>query len=329
MKSKISLCMIVRDEEAFLDKCLQSVVGVVDETVVVDTGSTDSSAEIAKRHGARVLSHPWQNDFAEARNFALDAASGDWILVLDADEELPEESRARMKDIVDTTKADGVEMTVRGLMPETDVLKYEDSRIVRLFRNKKDYRYVLPVLEQIRPSIEKNHGVIISSDLIIVNRGYSYEIVQGGAKRGQRILEILSAALSASPANPYLRCQLGLTMMSAGQRDEAYTRLKSVLELDYEQMGPALLDRLFMKMSQIALDRNENEEAVWYAGKSLEYNPDNGISMYVAAIGLLSLNRISEGYEQLLKIKRKKDSSLRLDLQLDHLIKACKELLKI
>src|SRR4051812_2485063 len=86
--STVSLCMIVRDEAARLGRCLASALPWVGEAVVVDTGSTDGTVEIARRAGARVLSFAWCDDFARARNHALDAATRPWALVLDADEVL-------------------------------------------------------------------------------------------------------------------------------------------------------------------------------------------------------------------------------------------------
>ena len=96
----LSLCMIVKDEEEFLPKCLESVKDVVDEMVVVDTGSTDRTVEIARAYGAKVYHHPWQDSFSEARNYGLQFATGDWILQLDADEELAREDAPILKEIL-------------------------------------------------------------------------------------------------------------------------------------------------------------------------------------------------------------------------------------
>jgi glycosyltransferase involved in cell wall biosynthesis len=329
MQHGISLCMIVRDEEAVLGRCLESAKGVADEIVIVDTGSTDSSAQIGERYGAKVLAESWANDFSKARNAAIDAASGEWILVLDADEELPAESRKKIRDVTSGPTADGVELTVRSSMPETDILKFEDTKIIRLFRNRKDFRYIMPVHEQIRSSIEKSGGVIIPSDILIFHHGYSQGFVQGKQSRWKRNLEILNNAVSSSPGDPYLHYQLGVTLMSSGRTDDAYGEFKTVLDLDHEKMGGPVLERFYMKASQLALEKNRHDEAIRFARKSLDYNPRNSISMYVVAISLLSSGKIAEGYEQLLKIKEMKDESLRLDLQLEHLLKACKELLKI
>ena len=87
-RPRLSLCMIVRNEEEMLPPCLESVRGVVDEIVIVDTGSSDATRELARRAGARVLERPWDDDFAAPRNLALRHATGDWVLQLDADERL-------------------------------------------------------------------------------------------------------------------------------------------------------------------------------------------------------------------------------------------------
>ena len=80
---QLSLCLIARDEADFLDRCLASVQGLVDEVVVVDTGSRDGTKTVARRHGARLFSHTWTGDFSEARNAAIESARGQSILVLD------------------------------------------------------------------------------------------------------------------------------------------------------------------------------------------------------------------------------------------------------
>ena len=80
--------MIVRNEETHLESCLASIVGQVDQIVVVDTGSTDKTLEIAWKYGALIVQRPWSEDFAVARNCALDHANSDWILYIDADSKI-------------------------------------------------------------------------------------------------------------------------------------------------------------------------------------------------------------------------------------------------
>ncbi len=329
MESNVTLCMIVRNEEEFLGRCLRSVEGVVDEIVLVDTGSTDATPEIARRNGAKVISREWKNDFSEARNVALESASCSWILVLDADEELDVETRKKLRDVLASSSAEGIEITVRSLMPETDILKYEDTKIVRLFRNNRLYRYKSPIHEQIRSSIENAGGAIAPSDLVITHYGYMNKSAAGKEDRRERNLRILRGAAGHSQDDPYFHYQIGVTLMSMGRKDEAYEELKKVLDLDQTGMGPAVLDRFYMKVSQLALEKDENASAVQYASTSLEYNSTNIISMYVKALGLLAMNKIGDGYRELLRIRQTPASSFQLDIQLDHLIKACKQLLGI
>ena len=97
----ISLCMIVRDEARDLARCLASVAQGVDEMVVFDTGSRDATVRIAAAHGARVVQGAWNHDFARARNVALAHATGDWVLILDADEELDGADTHRLRAVVE------------------------------------------------------------------------------------------------------------------------------------------------------------------------------------------------------------------------------------
>ena len=85
---KLSACMIVKNEEHFLPQALESIQPLVDEIIVVDTGSTDKTVQIAEMFGAKVYIHPWQNDFSLHRNQSIGYATGDWVLIIDADEKI-------------------------------------------------------------------------------------------------------------------------------------------------------------------------------------------------------------------------------------------------
>src|SRR3990167_6711291 len=97
----ISLCMIVKNEERYLDQCLNSVKDLADEIIIVDTGSTDRTKEIAKKFNAKIFDFKWTDDFSAARNESIKHATKDWILVLDADEVLDEEGKKMIREIVD------------------------------------------------------------------------------------------------------------------------------------------------------------------------------------------------------------------------------------
>ncbi|MDP4099119.1 glycosyltransferase family 2 protein [Paenibacillus sp. P96] len=99
-KPSISLCMMVRNEEEVLPRCLRSVMHVADEIIVVDTGSADGTVAVAKSLGAKVIQMPWKDNFAAARNRGLEEATGDWIIWLDADEVLDRGEADQLKELL-------------------------------------------------------------------------------------------------------------------------------------------------------------------------------------------------------------------------------------
>jgi len=154
---KLSLCMIVRNEERWLKDCLESVKKFVDELIIVDTGSTDSTVQIAQRFGAKVFDHLWNGDFSEARNQSLSYATGDWILVLDADEKLARRDAERIRHLVADTHVDGFLLTQRSYLWNARVVSsiptpqdYDEGSeythcldvwALRLFRNRPEIRF--------------------------------------------------------------------------------------------------------------------------------------------------------------------------------------------
>jgi hypothetical protein len=167
----LSLCMIVKNEQANLVRCLSSVKDVVDEMIVVDTGSTDRTKEIAAALGARVFDAPWNDDFAEARNISLSKATGDWILVLDADETLSTRDHERLRPLIRKSQKGigGYNLTTRNYVTEPNTAgwtanngTYETeeegtgwypSIKVRLFRNDIRIRFSGAVHELVEQSM--------------------------------------------------------------------------------------------------------------------------------------------------------------------------------
>ncbi|MFV1998430.1 MAG: glycosyltransferase family 2 protein, partial [Acidiferrobacterales bacterium] len=188
--ARLSLCMIARDEAVFLGRCIDSVKAIVDEVIVVDTGSVDATKDIAARSGAKVFDLEWADDFSVARNHALDQATGDWVLVLDADETISESDHGRLMSLASENKADAYSLVQRTYGNKLKHAEYVSrgadvyaesqayagwipSRLVRLFRNDKNYRFRYRIHEVIEPSIEERGGVVCASEIPIHH--FTYE----------------------------------------------------------------------------------------------------------------------------------------------------------
>ncbi|SFB76634.1 tetratricopeptide repeat-containing glycosyltransferase family 2 protein [Butyrivibrio sp. YAB3001] len=164
----ISLCMIVKNEESCIGKCLDSLKGIVDEMIVVDTGSTDKTVEIAKEKGAKVYHFAWTGDFSEARNYSFSLAKGDYIYAADADEELDEENRERflkLKEDIGELNVDIVQMFYSNQLAFRTVYNYDKELRPKLFRRVRNFVWVDPVHEQV--SLEP---VVCDSDIEIIHR---------------------------------------------------------------------------------------------------------------------------------------------------------------
>ncbi len=159
---RISLCMIAKNEELLLSSCLESVKGFVDEIIVVDTGSVDGTKEVALSYGARVVDYNWNDDFAAARNESLNYATGDWILVLDADEMLDDKGKQLLLETIQLNDAiygfylSQVHYTnIFTSHPDFIALEREDFKgcfftsVLRFFRNDQRIRFEYCVHEMV------------------------------------------------------------------------------------------------------------------------------------------------------------------------------------
>ena len=188
---KLSLAMIVKDEAQNLDKCLDSVKGLADELIVVDTGSTDKTVEIALAHGAKVERFAWTGSFAEARNKSLSLCTGDWILVLDADEMLDTKEHQTIKQAILNPEIIGyklwkwnyvnsgatfgpggtAKLNNRAFEPAKSCSHYVPQRELRLVRNQNSPVYVGRVHEWLDPWLEKNGYKVHVLEVIIHHFG--------------------------------------------------------------------------------------------------------------------------------------------------------------
>jgi len=188
-KSSLSLCMIVKNEERHLTRCLRSVRDIVDEIIIVDTGSTDKTIDIARVFGAKVYEFPWTGNFSAARNESLIHASGDWILVLDADEVISAPDQKRLLQTISACKQRSVafDFMTRNYVGIAATAKWKEndgsypdeergsgwfgSNKVRLFRNIGHIRFENPVHELVEPCLIRARIPIENSNIPIHHYG--------------------------------------------------------------------------------------------------------------------------------------------------------------
>lgn len=287
MTDKISLCMIMKNESENLARCLQSALKIVDETIIVDTGSSDRSIEIALSFNAHVFSHPWCNDFSLARNQALEHAAGDWVLFLDADEELSPSTSVSIRELVESSSADAYRLIMRNLQPDEDLVPYIDTRITRLFRRLPVYRYQGAIHEQITSSIINHGGTCMDAEVIILHHGYRSQQTHSGESRASRNLCLLQEALARTPEDPYLLFQTGVTLKSLSRNEDAVEYLQRAAKKTGE-LSDEILEQIYMKLAQLYLGFHDDEKTLKNANLCLDLNPDNIPALYAAGLALFS-----------------------------------------
>lgn len=162
----ISLCMIVKNEEKILERCLDSVADLVDEIVIADTGSTDATREIARRYTEKVYDFPWTDDFSAARNFVFSRATQEYIYSADADEVLSPENRERFRLLKETLlpEVEIVQMKYANQLQFNTVYNYDEEYRPKLFKRKRDFVWEAPIHETVRLE-----PVVYDSDIVITH----------------------------------------------------------------------------------------------------------------------------------------------------------------
>ncbi|MEY3543878.1 MAG: hypothetical protein RLZZ247_35 [Cyanobacteriota bacterium] len=227
----LSLSMIVRDEAAQIEDCLRSVQGFVDEMVVVDTGSTDNTVALAQALGARVEQIEWPGDFAPARNQALQWVSGDWVLVLDADERLRPEAMAPLRALM----AQPDVLLINLLRHERGAVQSPYSNVSRLFRRHPAIRWSRAYHSMVDDSVaellqqESHWRIADCTEPALLHDGYRPELLAQGNKP-QRLREAMEAELLVRPGDPYACAKLGSLEVAEGNLERGTALLRQGLE---------------------------------------------------------------------------------------------------
>jgi glycosyltransferase involved in cell wall biosynthesis len=219
--------MIARDNERTIGAALESIRPWVDEMVVVDTGSTDRTAEIAAELGARVFHFPWCDDFSAARNESIRHALGHWVFCMDTDDTIDPENGRKFQELVRHIARDppagvmGFLMKVRcpsaGRNGDQGAIEVDQ---VKLFRNLPEIRFEGRIHEQVLMPIRRAGGTVAWTDIFVVHSG-SDQSPEGRAKKIERDLRILDLEYKERPDHPFTLFNLGMTYAEAGEHEKA------------------------------------------------------------------------------------------------------------
>ena len=282
-RPRVSLTMIVRDEEANLPACLESARGLFDEIVVVDTGSTDRTVEIARSFGARVFDFVWVDDFAAARNAALARATGDYAFWLDADDVLDPPQRERLEALLGGLSLnDEAAYVVRcACDPDRDGGGGETVvDHIRLFPLRGDVRWTYRVHEQILPALRQADVPVRWSDVTVRHTGYSDPPLR--RRKLERDGKILAEELAERPDDPFVLFNLGSIAIERQDWRAALGYLERSLA------GSAATDSITHKLYALIAKTHQMlgapEAALRACSAGLALNPDDAELLFREAV---------------------------------------------
>jgi hypothetical protein len=304
----LGLSMIVKNEAHTLRACLDSVRGVVSQIVIADTGSTDSTIEIARAGGATVLSIPWEDDFAKARNQALAPMKTDWVLVLDADEELDAEARHLLPSLMADREVSGYTTTIRDYMSgkgsyflgqpsqvnhsavERAKLApcYHDQQTIRLFRNRPEINYFGRVHELVEYRI-CSHGLkFVPANIIIHHFGHLHGR-EARERKYHYYRDLGRIKVKEQPDNPLAWFELGLIEY------QKFSDISAALPCFQEaaRLHPPFI-RAWLFVAMIEIEMNQLEKALITLGHAEGTQEAAGLRERLKGDALHNLGKITE-----------------------------------
>jgi glycosyltransferase involved in cell wall biosynthesis len=296
----ISVVMIAKDEEKYLPKALISVVEWVDEIVLVDTGSSDRTVVIAQSFGAQVYHRPWRNDFSLHRNQALELASGDWCLQLDADEELDQNSAAELRKLISQADGEALLVNITNIMADGSTTSFNYPRI---FRKKEGVYYYRKVHNQINIP-----GPMQASPIVLYHHGYAADS-QTMDQRHQRRVNMMRSWVADEPDNWESYYYLAQTLVSRDDTAaEAVESAKRALDLAKQKhIKPDDYARAYLPLLQALNILNNHEALFQYAREwsgAQPGNPDPRLYGARAAYGMNQFEMVGKISDEFVRLHR-------------------------
>lgn len=299
---KISACMIVKNESENIQRCINSYNEIVDEIIVVDTGSTDNTVELAQKLGARVLFMQWQNDFATPKNYAIENATGDWIIFLDADEYFGEGSSQKLLNAFKFLNNQNIYNSMSCKMYHLDS---EDGKIkgynaiVRVFKRNDSIRYKNSIHEDLIDNGKALNSVYFN-DIVTYHTGYAASRIAGKHSRNIEILESNVSKGEADTMTYYYLCN-----SYDGLKDYEKSFFYADKTFEEEKKSGLMVPRAFrykvylLKIQSMGLldNRYSDKEIGKVVDKAILEYPDHPEILWIKAQYLVRIKRYRDALD--------------------------------
>jgi GT2 family glycosyltransferase/tetratricopeptide (TPR) repeat protein/2-polyprenyl-3-methyl-5-hydroxy-6-metoxy-1,4-benzoquinol methylase len=236
-RPRLSLCMIVRNNELTIRPCLESIRAWVDEMIVVDTGSTDATPQICEELGAQVFHWAWRDDFSAARNESLKHANGEWLFWMDSDDTISAKCGEQLRALADgphRSNVFGYVVQVHCPGPDGDPHDVTAVDHVKLIRNRPELRFEHRIHEQILPAIRRAQGDVEFTDIYVLHSGSDHS-AEGRKRKLERDFKLLHLDLAERPDHPFVLFNLGMTYADTKEHLEAVSWLIRCIEVSLPQ----------------------------------------------------------------------------------------------
>lgn len=303
----LSLCMIVKNEEASLPQTLNSVKAIVDQMIVLDTGSTDRTVEVAKQLGAEVYHFPWGNDFAEARNASLKYVRGKWVLVLDADEVLTPEIIPHIQEAIKNENY----LVINLIRHEVGAAQCPYSLVSRLFRNHPEVSFSRPYHAMVDDSVEQlllletHWQVVTLTPVAMLHYGYQQEAI-ASLDKFNRARTAMEGYLANHPLDPYVCSKLGALYLEMNQVERGKELLLRGLNAPKLESGLLFelnyhLGNVYTRLADLEAAARHYQEAILQPIlPQLKLSAYNNLGNLLLSVG--DLTTAKQAYETTLKL---------------------------
>lgn len=306
--------MITRNEERYLEQCLNSVKGIVDEIIIVDTGSTDKTKEIAKKFNAKIYDFKWIDDFSAARNESIKHATKDWILVMDADEVVEKNDLERIRgEIENAGDFAGFSLEQRSYLnnyfegavkneSDFDLVKdypfYIPHFLVRLFKNNLGFSFKHRVHELVEDSIMEKGLEYKKTDIVLHHFG-SVKDEKLISEKAEEYSKIIIGQLEENPESARYNYQAARMFLGRNDFSNALKYFEKTAKINPSYK------LVFSEIAKIYLQMNDKNRAIEYFKKSMKNNPDNPSPANNLAVVYMSMGNFNEA-KKILEEKLKK-----------------------